>query len=255
VDPPLSVWNSRSGEYLVGGPWRHRREISTIVELGATAGAIDLVNAFVALSAQVGMRKAIVSEQSERRRREFYESVGFELTEEIIIYELVRVRAAAPRLNGLSFRAFDPNDRATFDDLLALDHMSFPWLWWNGEEEFKEYLGAPGVEIDIARDDSGRMVAYTGTTRFRTWGHLDRVAVAPDLQGRGLGRAALDFAVMSLARDGARRVGLSTQARNTRSRALYESYGFRRSPSHDYRLYGRDLDDIRERGHVRVGEE
>lgn len=242
-DPPLSLWNTRSGEYLVGGPWRHRREISTILELGATAGALDLVHAFAHLSAHVGMRKVIVSEQAERRKREFYESTGFEIAEEIIIYELVRVRAAAPRLGGLTFRSFDPGDRAAFDDLLALDHMSFPWLWWNGEEEFREYLSAPGVEIDIARDAAGRMVAYTGTTRFRTWGHLDRVAVAPDLQGRGLGRAALDFAVMSLARDGARRIGLSTQARNTRSRSLYETYGFRRSASHDYRLYGRNLDD------------
>jgi len=244
-DPPLSLWNTRSGEYLIGGPWRHRREISTILELGATAGAIDLVQAYVNLSAQVGMRMVIVSEQAERRKREFYESTSFELTEEIIIYELVRVRAGAPRLNGLTFRSFDSSNRAMFDELLALDHMSFPWLWWNGEDEFHEYHSAPGVEIDIAYDSTGRMVAYTGTTRFRTWGHLDRVAVAPDLQGRGLGRAALDFAVMSLARSGARRVGLSTQARNIRSRSLYETYGFRRSASHDYRLYGRRLDDIR----------
>jgi ribosomal protein S18 acetylase RimI-like enzyme len=240
----LSVWNTRSGEYLIGGPWRHRREISTILELGATGGAIDLVHAYAKLSAEVGQRMVIVSEQAERRKREFYETTGFVLTEEIIIYELVRVRPAAPRLAGLTFRRFDITDRAVLDDLLALDHLSFPWLWWNSEDEFREYITAPGVEIDVARDATGRMVAYTGTTRYRSWGHLDRVAVAPDLQGRGLGRAALDFAVMSLARDGARRVGLSTQARNTRSRALYESYGFRRATSHDYRLYGRQLDTI-----------
>jgi ribosomal protein S18 acetylase RimI-like enzyme len=62
------------------------------------------------------------------------------------------------------------------------------------------------------------------------------------LQGRGLGKAALDWAVMSLARSGAKRVGLSTQARNMRSRQLYESYGFRRSPSHDYKIYARRTD-------------
>ncbi|MEX2314954.1 MAG: GNAT family N-acetyltransferase [Thermomicrobiales bacterium] len=86
------------------------------------------------------------------------------------------------------------------------------------------------------------MVAYTGTTRFRTWGLLDRIAVAPDLPGRGLGKVALDWAVMTLARSGARRVGLSTQARNTRSQQLYESYGFRRAASHDYRIYARRTD-------------
>jgi ribosomal protein S18 acetylase RimI-like enzyme len=242
ADPPLSVWNTRSGEYLIGGPWRHRREIATILELGGTGGAIDLVNAFSMHARQVGMRMAIASEQAERRKREFYEMSGFELAEEIVIYELVRVRPAAPRLNGLTFQRLDIRDEQRFNDLLALDHQSFPWLWWNSEDEFREYASAPGVEIDIGRDPDGRIVAYTGTTRYRTWGHLDRIAVAPDIQGRGIGRAALDFAVMSLARDGARRVGLSTQARNTRSRQLYESYGFRRSPSHDYRLYGRRLD-------------
>lgn len=243
-EPALSVWNTRSGEYVIGGPWRHRREITTILELGATGGAIDLVQAFTSASARVGKRMVIVSEQAERRKREFYESTGFVLTEEIIIYELVRVRSAAPRLGGLTFRSLDPGDSEILDELLALDRHSFPWLWWNCAEEFREYMSAPGVEIDVARDDAGRMIAYTGTTRYRTWGHLDRVAVAPDLQGRGLGRAALDFAVMSLARDGARRIGLSTQARNMRSRSLYENYGFRRATSHDYRLYGRKLNDF-----------
>ncbi len=120
-----------------------------------------------------------------------------------------------------------------------LDHQAFPWLWWNCRDEFLQYAGSPGVAIELGRDESGRAVAYIGTTRYRTWGHLDRIAVAPDIQGRGLGRAALDYAVMTLARSGARRVGLSTQARNHRSRRLYDTYGFRRSPGNDYRLYGR----------------
>jgi hypothetical protein len=46
---------------------------------------------------------------------------------------------------------------------------------------------------------------------------------------------------MSLAAAGAKRVGLSTQARNMRSRRLYEAYGFHRSPSHDYSVFGRWL--------------
>ena len=57
----------------------------------------------------------------------------------------------------------------------------------------------------------------------------------------GLGRAALDYAVMAMANAGARRIGLSTQGNNASSRALYERYGFRRATSHDYRIYGRRL--------------
>jgi ribosomal protein S18 acetylase RimI-like enzyme len=240
--PVLSVWNSRTGEYLLGGPWRRRSEISTILELSASASAFDLIDAFCTLSREQGVRLAVASEQVERRRREFYIGARFELIEEIIIYELGRVRPRPPRIGNLRFERFHPYDGQMFSDLLALDHRAFPWVWWNSEAEFVEYDGSTGVRIEVARDPSGRIVGYIGTTRYRSWGHLDRIAIDPDIQGRGLGRTLLDYAVMSLASDGARRVGLSTQGRNSRSRALYESYGFRRSASHDYHVFGRYLD-------------
>jgi ribosomal protein S18 acetylase RimI-like enzyme len=242
VGPQISVFNRRTGEFLIGGQWRHRTEIATILELAATAGAIDLIHAFTEACALDGIELVVASEQAEKRKREFYAGASLDPVEDIIVYELARVRPAPPRLQGLGFEPFDPDDVDQFDGLLELDHQSFPWLWWNSADEFLEYASAPGVQIDVGRDVTDRVVAYTGTTRFRTWGHLDRIAVAPDVQGRGLGKAALDWAVMSLARSGAKRVGLSTQARNTRSRQLYESYGFRRSPSHDYRIYARRTD-------------
>ena len=68
--------------------------------------------------------------------------------------------------------------------------------------------------------------------------HLDRIAVRPDLQGSGYGAATLAFTVETLFHRGSRRVGLSTQATNHRSRRLYERFGFRRTPGHDYDLYG-----------------
>jgi ribosomal protein S18 acetylase RimI-like enzyme len=240
--PPVSVWNRRTGEYLIAGPWRHRREIATVIELAAIGSAVDLIRAFVRASAAHGIRMVVAAEQAERRKLEFYESAGLSLVEEIVVYELAKARAPSTVRGALRFERFDPGDRAVFDELLSLDHRSFPWLWWNSEEEFREYYHAPGVQIDVGRDISGRMVSYIGATRFRSWGHLDRIAVAPDLQGRGLGRVALDYAVASLAQSGARRVGLSTQARNVRSKRLYESFGFRRSTAHDYRIYGRMVD-------------
>jgi len=243
--PSLSVWNQRTGEFLVGGLWRHRRDIAAIVEVGASGGAIDLIDAFCTLARRNGVVLAVASEQTERRTGSFYVHARLEPIEDIVIYELTRVRASVPRPGNLSFAPLDPRDRAMLRELIRLDHAAFPWLWWNCDEEFAEYASAPGVRIDLARNDDGRAIAYVGTTRFRSWGHLDRIAVDPEIQGRGLGRTALDYAVSSLAAAGASRVGLSTQARNARSRALYESYGFRRSASHDYRVYGRLLDTSR----------
>ncbi len=242
VGPHISVVNRRTGEFLIGGLWRHRAEIATVLELAATSGAIDLIHAFTVACANAGIQLVVASEQAERRKREFYAGAALDPIEDIIVYELAKVRPAPPQLRGLTFEPFDPDSGNQFEQVIALDHLSFPWLWWNSADEFLEYSGAPGVQIDLARNDAGDVVAYTGTTRFRTWGHLDRIAVSPAVQGQGLGKAALDWAVMSLAKSGAKRVGLSTQARNLRSRQLYESYGFRRSASHDYRIYARRTD-------------
>src|SRR5262249_31679163 len=84
-------------------------------------------------------------------------------------------------------------------------------------------------------------VAYVGLTSYLGWGHLDRIAVLPSLQGQGLGQEGLAFALDHLARLGSRRVGLSTQRTNVHSQHLYERAGVRRAWGNDYRVYGRFL--------------
>lgn len=241
TEPRLSLWNARTGEFLIGGHWRHRREIATTFQLAATGGAIDLLDGFARHCSDLGIHMIVASEQAERRKHQFYEAAGLSPVEDIIVYEMSRVRAHPPSTGDLRFEPVLELNSIALDELVDLDHHAFPWLWWNSEEEFSEYFNAPGVAIHVGRDRAGNVMAYVGITRYRSWGHLDRIAVRPTVQGRGLGKAALDYAVMTLASSGARRVGLSTQARNTRSRQLYESYGFRRSQTHDYRIYGRQL--------------
>jgi len=239
--PGLSLWIPSTGEYVIGGPWRHRPEIVGVVELASGANAVPLLESLVQVATEAGKRLVLMSEHLETRHRAFYDSAGFELLEEILVYELSPVRRIEPDLGDLRFERVLPEDRARRDELLELDHAAFPWLWWNSEGEFENYLHSGGVEIYLGRDSNGAVVSYVGVTRFRggNWGHLDRIAVAPDRQGQGYGWRSLDFAVAVLAGKGARRIGLSTQARNAVSRRLYERYGFRRTMSHDYRLWGR----------------
>jgi ribosomal protein S18 acetylase RimI-like enzyme len=104
------------------------------------------------------------------------------------------------------------------------------------------------VEIYLGLID-GIPVSYVGITTFPSWGHLDRIAVDPDLQGKGYGRFALAFAVETLLARGARKVGLSTQSTNERSQRLYLKYGFRRTNDHDYDLWG---DDFRMKGGITI---
>lgn len=235
----LSLWNTRTGEYVVGGPWRHRSEILEVVDIAAVGGAVELVQAFAETADERGIELVLVPERSERRKEQFYGAVGFEAIEEIIIYELHHLRPPRHRPLSPVFSRVDVQRRDALDELLALDHQAFPWLWRNSEAEFANYSAAPGVEIEMAVDSLGNPLAYVGYTRLRTWGHLDRIAVSPAAQGGGLGRLALEYAVARMVAVGARRVGLSTQANNHVSRALYESFGFHRNAAHDYRLYGR----------------
>lgn len=235
----LIIWNSQSGEYVVGGPWRHRHEVMEIVEVAAVGGAIELVQAFTTMAQERGVDLVIVPERSERRKEQFYVAVGFEPIEQIVIYELHGLRPPRHRPLTPVFAKVDLDDPRQRRDLIDLDHSTFPWLWWNSEAEFENYAESNGVSIEMAYDDDGRPLAYVGYTRLRSWGHLDRIAVAPAAQGTGLGRQSLEYAVARMVAAGARRVGLSTQENNHVSRALYESYGFHRNPSHDYRLYGR----------------
>lgn len=238
--PGLSWWVPANGEYLIGGPWRHRDEIAVIQELTGRIHTTALVDAFARGCRERGLRLVVMLDQHEMRRESFYAQIGFDLLQNIVVYELPRLPKPVPPPRTLRFAPVTPE---TFDALLAVDHAAFPWLWWNSRAEFASYAALYGVEIFLGVEPDGTPVSYVGITSYRGWGHLDRIAVIPDRQGTGYGLDALNFAVGRLAEQGARRVGLSTQADNIRSQHLYEQYGFRRTHGSDYTIYGAWLDD------------
>jgi ribosomal-protein-alanine N-acetyltransferase len=234
--PGRSVWSPETLEFVLVAPWRHRREVAAIDELAAVKHAGALLQAAVGQSRRAGDAMTLMLEMDELRPAAFYHRAGLRLIETVITYELLRVRPIAMpgALTVARAEPARPDHRAA---LLRIDHAAFPWLWWNSEEEFRIYGEAPGTELYIVAVDQ-RPIAYFGISIFPGWGHLDRIAVDPAAQGRGYGRLTLAAAVNVLRGTGARRIALSTQQANTRSQRLYESFGFRRSPGYDYRLYG-----------------
>ncbi len=236
--PDLSHWIPETGEYLIAGPWRHRTDVSSVLELSARRVAADLLRSFAAASSEHGLELALLSEHHESRNPRLYERAGFELLEHIMIYELPSIPNLSPDSFNLEFREMLVLRQDDLEALIDLDHQAFPWLWWNSEGEFLNYGRARGVKIYGGFDAQRRLVSYIGVTLFRSWGHLDRIAVLPELQGQGIGLESLEYALLVMAQSGAKRIGLSTQARNERSRFLYERYGFERVPKQDYYLYG-----------------
>lgn len=234
--PGRSFWVPAAREYVIGGNWRHRREVGSLVELGARGEyRAPLAGALLDACRAQGCPLVIFNDTSEVRPERWYTALGFEMMQEIIVYELhgpPAIRVEPPP--GLRFEELE----APTGELLAVDHGSFPYLWWNGPEEFANYFEQGGVRVYLARDREGAVVAYAGITLYPGWGHLDRLAVAPERQGAGLGAAMLAYALGRIAGHGIRRVGLSTQADNHRSQVLYERFGFRRTFRTDYSLYG-----------------
>ncbi|HEY7035887.1 MAG TPA: GNAT family N-acetyltransferase [Thermomicrobiales bacterium] len=243
--PGRSVWLPETLEFAVVAPWRHRSEVANIRHLVAVRHPELLVEAAVERCDAHDAQLVISIELEDVRRPAFYRSVGFNLFEEVETYELDRLPPPGRRPGRLRFALVDPADARARATLLTIDHTAFPWLWQNNDLEFQMYSLTPGVELYLGFLED-QPVSYVGLTSYLGWGHLDRIAVLPALQGQGLGQEGLAFALDRLARLGSRRVGLSTQRTNVHSQHLYERAGFRRAWGNDYRVYGRFLRPVGE---------
>lgn len=238
--PGRSVWEANGREFAVIAPWRHREDISSLHRWAAVRSASALLQGAAERCRVAGDDLLLVMELEDVRSARFYERAGFELLQEVITYELTGRATPVEPSHVLSFTQVSGDDLAGLRQLLGLDHAAFPWLWRNSAAEFTTYLRTSGVTVYVGYDGDDP-VAYVGVTAFRGWGHLDRIAVDPRRQGRGIGLATLQFAISTLAANGARRFALSTQDDNKRSQRMYERFGFQRSDAHDYRLYGAPL--------------
>ncbi len=236
-NPGRSVWVPATLEYALIGSWRNRSEIASVEDLVAVRHLEPLLHAAVERCADHGNDLLLAIELDSPRSPSRFERAGFEMLEEVITYEADIGRdpwSASSQLRPVPVKA---DDTRQVDLVTGMDQAAFPWLWRNSREEFDVYLRTPGVEVSLI-EANGEPVAYFGVTLFSGWGHLDRIAVVPDQQGRGYGLEALGLAVDAMRQRGARRVGLSTQRTNFRSQRLYERFGFHRTSENDYRLFG-----------------
>lgn len=208
-------------------------------EVSAFYHETELVAAVLEAAEQKGLRACITAESYERRRPIFYFRNGLELFETIVSYHHSRNADFIDALESpiQQFVAVNLDDAEMMKALVALDSRAFPWLWQNSAGEFAWWMRQPSVEVwaGVIED---QVVSYYGTTLFHQMGHLDRIAVHPDWQGKGLGREILTFAMQRLAQLGLPEAGLSTQMDNEVSRRLYERVGFVRREREDYHMYG-----------------
>ena len=238
VFPGRSLWIPESDELLVVSPWRNRNDIAAVAQISAIHRLDDLIRAARQAAFRLGAHAFVMPEWNETRNPRFYARNGLDVFEEVVSFETGTGTSQPADLRRGNPTQLLSIDSPLLDHILAIDHAAFPWLWRNSRLEFEHYLLSPSVEIWAQCDAEGEPISYVGMTSYAGWGHLDRVAVAPERQGEGYGRAAVLFATARLRQLGARRVGLSTQRSNIRSRQLYERIGFQQTHQNDYRIYG-----------------
>jgi ribosomal protein S18 acetylase RimI-like enzyme len=112
--------------------------------------------------------------------------------------------------------------------VVAVDEAAFDPLWRNSLPAFHKAFGQ-AVYASVAENARQEIVAYQLSTGNPLGAHLARLAVRPELQGRGLGAALTADLIAHLQRRGPARLTVNTQNDNSASLALYEKLGFCRT--------------------------
>jgi len=119
-------------------------------------------------------------------------------------------------------------ERARQGDLrtvAAIDNQIFAPVWHKPYEEIEYVLGRSAYFVVAKHRD--RIIGYCWSEWDGTHGHLTRLGVTTDWQGKGVGTRLLTEALSEMVQAGINWVTLNTQASNLRARRLYERYGFR----------------------------
>jgi ribosomal-protein-alanine N-acetyltransferase len=130
----------------------------------------------------------------------------------------------APRARTPDLRRGRQRDH---DQLLALDRRCFPELWRFDRALLVDALEAtPITRFRVAADLEPLGYAITGVAG--TASYLQRLAVDPSRQRRGLGRRLVDDARQWASRRGATTMLVNTAVDNTPALRFYEELGFAR---------------------------
>jgi ribosomal protein S18 acetylase RimI-like enzyme len=214
-----------AGSRLRARPWQADARIAHVAPASDFLGALtpsDIGRALRHLRNQ-GYRSVITAALHRADRQPFLEA-GFVETERLhlLLHPLDDVAPLVP-VPGIEVRRGRRRDQA---EALDVDQAAFAPFWRLDAAGLAEALTATSaVHFQVARDASG-VVGYSVCGRAGHRGYVQRLAVAPSHQGRGVGGALLVDGLRWLRRWGARDALVNTQEDNDRSLRLYQRSGF-----------------------------
>ena len=106
----------------------------------------------------------------------------------------------------------------------GVDAAAFEPLWQNSLSSLEKAY--PQAVLATVAEADGQVVGYQLSTRNPLGAHLARLAVRPELQGRGVGRALVADLIQQAQRHAMYHLTVNTQSDNLASLTLYRKIGF-----------------------------
>ncbi len=207
------------------GPWRGRADIAHLTVGALQPPTSENVARCLGMLRRRGYASVVTNALGPVESLPFVDA-GFSVRERLrlLAHDLTEIpRAACESRRGRA------GDR---DGVLALDHRAFPPFWQFDEDGIASALAATAsVRYRVVTAESQDPIAYSITGRATRQGFLQRIAVDPDHQGRGIGRAIVADALRWLRRYRATGALVNTQCDNDAAIALYRSCGFSELPT------------------------
>ena len=119
-------------------------------------------------------------------------------------------------------------------DIAQVDKNAFNPLWQNSRSSLE--LAWTQSSLATVAEVNGEIIGYQISTATSSGGHLARLAVLPDWQGCGVGRALVNHLLTRFHLWGSLKVTVNTQVDNQASLALYQKTGFVRTGV-SYKVY------------------
>jgi ribosomal protein S18 acetylase RimI-like enzyme len=233
----------RDGSGLRVSPWPNDDLVVPTAQLAPVAGeSLPSPSALADLTRELfdrGYSEAVTVALAPREQAPFL-AAGFSVREELhlLVHRLSPLPRRAVPLGGplTGPRAGPRTRRARNEDWpgsLATDSEAFTDFWRLGRHGLLQAMAATPVRrlrvmsgpvSDSASADD--VIGYALTGRAGAAGYLQRLAVRPDAQGQGVGRALVLDGLHWLRRHRVERVLVNTQLANARALDLYLGVGF-----------------------------
>ncbi len=210
------------------GPWRRGAGVAFLMPApDARPPTAEFVRRCMALLADQGYHQVVTGALSPEEQVGFVEA-GFGVQERLHLLLLDKSVDLPPLPPGPRLSRVG---RLRRKRVLDVDASAFPPFWRLDEVGLKEaLLATPQRHFRAAVGEHGSVLGYAICGAASGRGFVQRLAVSPEAQGRGIGKRLLLDGLVWLRRAGTQQVAVNTQLGNEAALGLYRSVGFREDP-------------------------